>query len=122
MQQSLKDRAECVPYCRTASAALELELRLNLCPEFLWHDRLVLARMNFVLVFHLADVDDVGEQLLEARLVKRSSASHGAFSRGPALVAPAEPLDLSGQPRKAFALEVHLEDLPNTIRFFGHEH
>lgn len=43
----------------------------------------VLTPMNFVLVFHLADVDDVGEQLVDARLVEQPPATNCAFPGEP---------------------------------------
>jgi len=84
MQQPFQDRAKLVPHQRAAGAPLEFGL--------------VLAGMN-LLVADFADIDDIRQQLVEARLVRWSPTALVALVRGPAFLPPAKLLKLLGQPR-----------------------
>ena len=86
---ALEQGAELVPNRAAASAAVPLELSLHPLPELVAHDGLVFAFVDFILVFNLADVRDVGQKVPKAVLVKRLSAALRSLARGPALVAPA---------------------------------
>src|SRR5207247_9321248 len=75
----------------TAPAML-LQVHLHLLPYGRIDNGGMLAVVDFVLMLDLADVEDIGQQLVQACLGERSTAPRAALAAHPALVDPPTPL------------------------------
>lgn len=73
-QEALEQRAELVANRRAPGAAVPLEKRLHPLPDVRVHDGGVFAVVDLGFVLDLANVGDVGEQLVQAGLRKRLTA------------------------------------------------
>src|SRR5207247_8034766 len=95
----------------TAPAML-LQVRLHLLPYGRVDNGGMRAVVDFVLMFDLADVEDIGQQLVQAWLGERSPAPRSAFAAYPTLVDPATPLQFLDHRSQRLVLQIQLEDCP----------
>jgi hypothetical protein len=80
-QQALEQGVELGADRGTALAAVALQQRLHLLPCVGVHDGGVLAGVDLSLVAHLAEVRDVGQELVQRRLGERPAAALAALVR-----------------------------------------
>src|SRR6516225_6428883 len=88
MQQSPEQRADLGtpgPFC---VAPVALQEGLYLTPYIQVYDFRVLASVDFLLVFNLARVNDIGKDLVKAGLSKRATSPYMPLARHPAFVQP----------------------------------
>ena len=98
------------------------EKLLDLLPYVRVDDGLVLASVDFLFVFHLAQVDGIGEQVVQAALSERLPAPKVPLARLPALGQPAPLRQLLNDRDQPLVLQVQLEDGPHPDRFFLVDH
>src|SRR5262245_43641832 len=90
--QPFEERAELVADRGAARTAVALQKGLHPLPDAGVDDGGVLPVMDLVLVANLADVGDVGEELVQVGPCERLAAALLPLARRPALVQPPEPL------------------------------
>ena len=95
MQQPLQQEALRIPARTAAAATIPLQQRLHLLPCLCIDESRVFAIVDLVLVTHLADVDDVGQQAMQRGLADRPTAAVMACSRLPTLIGPATAFQFS---------------------------
>ena len=78
---------------------------------------MLLPVVHLVLVANLADVGDVGEQVVQRFLVEGPSAASGALPRRPAFGSPAPAVEFLHDRQQRLPLQVHLKDLADAIGF-----
>lgn len=115
MDHALEQRPVLVPRVPAAGHPVELEVRLHASEEILVDDPLVLALVDMLVVAHLPDVDDIGQQLEERRAVGSLPAHRPAGLGRPRLGRPAELVEAPRQRPHGAQLEVQLEDVPHAL-------
>src|SRR5260370_1351769 len=75
-----------------SGSAMMLQRFLNALPDPGFLNGRVFAGMDLFFVFDLAHVDDVGQELVQARLGERPAAPFAAVPRRPPLGPPATPV------------------------------
>src|SRR5262249_22695971 len=116
MQQTLQQGPRMVPCYRSAAPAMLAQMRLYLFPHGHVDDGRMLALVDFVLMLYLADIEDIGQQFVQARLGEGATTPRSALATCPALVDPAaSPQFLHHRPQR-LVLQVKLEDCPHEGR------
>src|SRR5882672_2665649 len=104
------------------AGALLAEKVLDLLPHIRGEDGLMLAGVDFLFVFHLAQVDGAGEQVVQAALGKPLPAPKVPLARLPALGQPVSLLQLLDHGEQPLVFQVQLEDGPHPDRLFFVDH
>src|SRR5262249_35465832 len=88
LEQPLEQRTRRQPIM---TPALATEPRLHLLPKIGIDNGFMLSGMNLVLVFDLAPVHDIGQEMIQAPFAKGLATPHMPFTRLPTLRGPAPP-------------------------------
>ena len=91
--QTLEQRAVLIANTGAAGLAIPFELPLNAAEQVQWNDRVVFAFVRFVFVADLADVSDIGQQLVNRILGEFASATMVAFLGNPLFGGPTSPAE-----------------------------
>src|SRR5262249_30523312 len=87
-------------------------------PELGIDDCLMFAGIGFVLMLDLAEVDDVGEQVMETSFGKGPATAFVAFAGLPALIGPAALIEFLNRGNESSESAVESEDLADARCFF----
>jgi len=116
-QQTLQQGLPRMARPRLGRPAMLAQHFLNALPNPGLEDARVLAGMDLLLVADLADIGDVGQKLVQARLGEWPAAAPAAVPRRPALGPPAAPIQFLDDRSQALVLQVEGKDGPDTGRF-----
>jgi hypothetical protein len=102
--------------CGAAGPAVAVEERLDPLPDILADNGRVLTLVDLVFVRDLADVRDVGEQLVQSRLGELPAPALVPLSGDPSLVDPAAAVEFLDDRDQGMELQVQLEYDPDANR------
>ena len=91
------------------------EKLLNHVPGDFVDDGLVFAGVGLVLVADLAEVGDVGQELVQRALAENPAATFAALACGPAFGPPAEAVEVFEHDAQRAVLEVQGEDRAHAL-------
>ena len=90
---------------------------LDLIPDSVSDDGLVFADMDFMFVADLAEVGDVGQELVQRALGERPTATLVPLLGLPALRSPTESIRCLQHPVQRTVLHVQVKELPDLFGF-----
>ena len=99
------------------AAAVVAKQVLDLIPNSVSDDGLVFAVVDLVLIANLAQVGDVGEELVQRALGERPAATLFPLLRLPALRSPTESIRCLQHPAQRTVLHVQGKELPDLFGF-----
>ena len=114
--QPLEQGAMLVADVAAAATTVPAEHGSHVVPDLVVHDAVVLAFVDLVAVLHLAQVDLVGQQIVEVVLGDGLAARLPAFARGPRLHAPVAALEFLHYRYERAVFKVQVEDGPDAPR------
>ena len=115
-EQALEQGIGLVMSVRLAAAVVAKQV-LDLVPDIVSDDGLVFAVVDLVFIADLAEVGDVGEELVQSALGERPAATLVPLLGLPALGSPAQSIRFLQHPAQRTVLHVQGKELPDLLGF-----